>query len=205
MKTKLKICGLTREEDILMVNEIKPDFIGFVFAKSRRQVDLKTALFLKSKLDKNIKSVGVFVNEEIDYIVRAVNSKAIDIIQLHGDENNTYIENLKSLVPTPIIKAIKIKSDIRNGNDSYKASDFLLIDSGSGSGKTFDWSVNIPSYKPLFIAGGIGLENIEEAYKHFKPYAFDLSSSVEVDGFKDFDKMKRIRSKLDKLNGDIYE
>lgn len=205
MKTKLKICGLTREEDISMVNKIKPDFIGFVFAKSKRQIDLKTAVFLKSKLDPDIKSVGVFVNESIDNIIKVVNSKSIDLVQLHGDENNCYISKLKNLISIPIIKAIKISENSEKEKAYYEAADFLLIDSGCGSGKTFDWSIDLPTSKPLFIAGGISYENVEKAFEHFKPYAFDLSSSVEVNGFKNFDKMERISSKLKQLNGEKYE
>jgi phosphoribosylanthranilate isomerase len=204
MKTKLKICGLKREEDILMVNEIKPEYIGFVFAKSKRQIDLEKALFLKSKLDKMIKSVGVFVNEPIENVIKAVKSKAIDIVQLHGDEDSSYILKLKREVNIPIIKAIKVNKDFRN-IEEFNDAEYLLIDSGGGSGKTFDWSLDLKFNKPLFIAGGISLENIEEAYKKFKPYAFDLSSSVEINGDKDFNRMKEISSKLDKLNGENNE
>ncbi|MCY1153222.1 MAG: phosphoribosylanthranilate isomerase [Pleomorphochaeta sp.] len=204
MKTKLKICGLKREEDILMANEIKPEYIGFVFAKSKRQVNLEKALFLKSKLDKMIKSVGVFVNEPIENVVKTVKSKAIDIVQLHGDEDSSYILKLKREVNIPIIKAIKVNKDFRN-IEKFNEVNYLLIDSGGGSGKTFDWSLDLKFNKPLFIAGGISLANIEEAYKRFKPYAFDLSSSVETNGYKDFKKMKEISFKLEQLNGEDNE
>jgi phosphoribosylanthranilate isomerase len=204
MKTKLKICGLKREEDILMVNEIKPEYIGFVFAKSKRQVNLEKALFLKSKLDKMIKSVGVFVNEPIENVVKTVKSKAIDIVQLHGDEDSSYILKLKREVNIPIIKAIKVNKDFRNIVE-FNDAEYLLIDSGGGSGKTFDWSLDLKFNKPLFIAGGISLANIEEAYKRFKPYAFDLSSSVETNGYKDLKKMKEISFKLEQLNGEDNE
>ncbi|MDC7249559.1 MAG: phosphoribosylanthranilate isomerase [Sphaerochaetaceae bacterium] len=204
MKTKLKICGLKREEDILMANEIKPEYIGFVFAKSKRQVNLEKALFLKSKLDKMIKSVGVFVNEPIENVVKTVKSKAIDIVQLHGDEDSSYILKLKREVNIPIIKALKVNKDFRN-IEKFNEVNYLLIDSGGGSGKTFDWSLDLKFNKPLFIAGGISLANIEEAYKRFKPYAFDLSSSVETNGYKDFKKMKEISFKLEQLNGEDNE
>ncbi|MDC7236522.1 MAG: phosphoribosylanthranilate isomerase [Sphaerochaetaceae bacterium] len=204
MKTKLKICGLKREEDILMANEIKPEYIGFVFAKSKRQVNLEKALFLKSKLDKMIKSVGVFVNEPIENVVKTVKSKAIDIVQLHGDEDSSYILKLKREVNIPIIKAIKVNKDFRN-IEKFNEVNYLLIDSGGGSGKTFDWSLDLKFNKPLFIAGGISLANIEEAYKRFKSYAFDLSSSVETNGYKDFKKMKEISFKLEQLNGEDNE
>ncbi len=201
MKTKLKICGLKREEDILMVNKIKPEFIGFVFAKSKRQVNLETALYLKSKLDKQIKSVGVFVNEPIENVIKAVKSKAIDLVQLHGDEDNLYIVKIKREVNIPVIKAINVNKNFQF-YDEFQDADYLLVDNGGGSGKTFDWSVELKFNKPLFIAGGISIENIDKAFKYFRPYALDLSSSVEVNGYKDFNKMNDISYKLDKLNGE---
>lgn len=204
MISKLKICGIRRIEDILMVNEIKPEFIGFVFAKSKRQIDLNTAIELKSELNSEIKCVGVFVNEDIDQIVKIVDSKAIDIIQLHGDESPDYIKQLKEKVSAKIIKVIKINSDL-NDNTSFSQVDYLLYDSGNGSGKPFDWNININRKKPTFIAGGININNIEEAYKIFNPFAFDVSSGVEVGGYKNLDKMREIKTKLDSLNGENNE
>lgn len=204
MISKLKICGIRRIEDILMVNEIKPEFIGFVFAKSKRQIDLNTAIELKSELNSEIKCVGVFVNEDIDQIVKIVDSKAIDIIQLHGDERLDYIKQLKEKVSAKIIKVIKINSDL-NDNTSFSQVDYLLYDSGNGSGKPFDWNININRKKPTFIAGGININNIEEAYKIFNPFAFDVSSGVEVGGYKNLDKMREIKTKLDSLNGENNE
>lgn len=204
MISKLKICGIRRIEDILMVNEIKPEFIGFVFAKSKRQIDLNTAIELKRKLNSAIKCVGVFVNEDINQIVKIVDSKAIDIIQLHGDESNDYIKLLKEKVSAKIIKVIKINSDL-NDNTSFSQVDYLLYDSGNGSGKPFDWNININKKKPTFIAGGININNIEEAYKIFNPFAFDVSSGVEVGGYKNLDKMREIKTKLDSLNGENNE
>jgi len=201
MKTKLKICGIKRLEDVLMVNEIKPQFIGFVFANSKRQITLNKAIELKAKLYPNIKSVGVFVDEPITNVVRAVESKAIDMVQLHGNESNIYISKLKSLVSVEVIKAIKINDSFKNDID-YPSADYYLIDSGGGSGKVFDWNISLNLNKPYFIAGGINIDNIEEAYKRFHPYSFDLSSSVEVEGIKDFNKMMDIISKLELLNGD---
>jgi len=204
MISKLKICGIRRIEDILMVNEIKPEFIGFVFAKSKRQIDLNTAIELKRKLNSDIKCVGVFVNEDINQIVKIVDSKAIDIIQLHGDESNDYIKLLKEKVSAKIIKVIKINSDL-NDNTSFSQVDYLLYDSGNGSGKPFDWNINIYKKKPTFIAGGININNIEEAYNIFNPFAFDVSSGVEVGGYKNLDKMREIKTKLDSLNGENNE
>ncbi len=204
MISKLKICGIRRIEDILMVNEIKPEFIGFVFAKSKRQIDLNTAIELKRELNSEIKCVGVFVNEDIDQIVKIVDSKAIDIIQLHGDESPDYIKQLKEKVSAKIIKVIKINSDL-NDNTSFSQVDYLLYDSGNGSGKPFDWNININRKKPTFIAGGININNIEEAYKIFNPFAFDVSSGVELGGYKNLDRMREIKTKLDSLNGENNE
>jgi phosphoribosylanthranilate isomerase len=204
MKTELKICGLRRKEDIEMVNEINPTYIGFVFAKSRRQVTIETAIELRKNLNSNIKVVGVFVDESEDNVVRAVTCGAVDCIQLHGSESNSYIQNIKKRVDVQIIKAIKMNLNEDSLNE-YPDADFYLLDSGSGSGKTFDWRRTVNSTKPLFVAGGINIDNIEEAYRIFHPYSFDLSSSVEVDGFKNLDKMREIKEKLDSLNGDNHE
>lgn len=204
MNTKLKICGIRRDEDIRMVNEIMPEYIGFVFAKSKRQIDLETAIKLKAKLDPSIKSVGVFVNEAIENVVKIVNSGAIDLIQLHGNESDGYIKELKSLVSINIIKAVIIDDNFKK-DINYPNVDFYLIDSGAGSGKAFDWTCDLQLDKPLFIAGGIGINNIEKAYEYFKPFAFDLSSSVETDGFKDINKMRAVSLKLALLNGDRNE
>jgi len=204
MNTRLKICGIKRVEDVDIINQIKPDFIGFVFAQSKRRIDLKTAINLRKLIDSKIISVGVFVDEDIDNIVSAVNTKAIDIVQLHGNEDVKYIKRLKQKVDVKIIKTVIV--DKNEGiNIDYCNSDFLLIDSGYGSGKTFNWDVSIKTNKPLFVAGGINIDNIEKAYKRFNPYAFDLSTSVEVDGFKDFNKIRDIKLKLDNLNGEINE
>ncbi|MGD8113707.1 MAG: phosphoribosylanthranilate isomerase [Sphaerochaetaceae bacterium] len=200
MTVKLKICGIRTEEEIDMVNEALPDYIGFVFAESRRKVDLHKALLLRRKLDERIKSVGVFVDEKVDYVIEAVKSKAIDIVQLHGTEDDTYIRKLKASVPVQVIKAVRMGENKNVLLDS-PLSDFLLADSFAGSGRTFDWSIALQSEKPLFIAGGIGEENIERAFEIFQPYAFDLSSSVETNGYKDREKIRKITMILRSLNG----
>lgn len=145
---KIKICGLSREEDIAYVNEAKPDLIGFVFAKSRRQVSDKQAKKLKSLLDTHIKSVGVFIDEPREHIVNLVKEGIIDIIQLHGHESQDDIEYYKKTCRVPIIKA-------RHVDDStHYDCDFDLIDNiNPGSGQKFDWSL-IKVNKPTFLAGG---------------------------------------------------
>lgn len=194
---KIKICGLTRKEDIDAVNFALPDYIGFVFAKSRRQVDEHKAMALKSHLNPAIKAVGVFVNEDIEKIIRLCKSQIIDVIQLHGDENKEYINTLKSSVPNQIIKAIRIK-DHQDLKTDYPC-DFLLFDAFhpgqyGGTGKTFDWSIISNVKKPYFLAGGISLENILKVIEQYNPYCIDVSSGVETNGYKDPQKILDIVS-----------
>jgi len=145
---KIKICGLTRRQDIDAVNKALPDYIGFVFAKSRRQLDEKQAKGLKAYLNPAIKAVGVFVNEEIGTIARLCREGVIDLIQLHGDEDEDYIKKLRGLVPNKIIKAVRVKNqdDIKMAMDF--SCDYLLFDAYQegfygGLGRTFDWSLVI--------------------------------------------------------------
>lgn len=179
--TKIKICGIKRLEDIEYVNIAKPDYIGFVFAKSKRQIDIKTAKVLKEKLDKNILAVGVFVNEDIKTILDIVKENIIDLIQLHGNEDDDYILKLKEETTLPIIKAYR--------DSNY--SDYSLFDNKNpGSGEIFDWN-SINTTKNYFLAGGIDSTNIKDALK-LNPFAVDLSSSVETDGVKDLNKIMEI-------------
>ncbi len=186
---KIKICGLRREKDIEAVNAALPDYIGFVFAKSKRQIDEKRARVLKASLNPSIKAVGVFVNEDIRNITRLCTSKVIDIIQLHGDENEDYIKRLKDCVPNKIIKAIRVKGPEDMEIGIRFTCDYLLFDTYhakkyGGTGKSFDWS-NIPNTKkPYFLAGGINFDNIKQAIQH-NPYCIDVSSGVESSGYKD--------------------
>ncbi len=188
---KIKICGLFRKCDIDFVNEAKPDFIGFVFAKSRRQISKETARKFKRKLDKNILSVGVFVNEDIKKIVEICNENIIDFVQLHGDEDDNYITQLKKVCNKKIIKAVKVKTaeDIICRRNTI--ADFLMFDGGQGEGKTFDWSLLKNFIRPYFIAGGINVENLNEALK-LKPYCIDVSSGAETNNVKDKQKILSI-------------
>lgn len=197
--TKVKICGLTRKEDIMAVNEMLPDYIGFVFAKSRRQVNYETAKQLKSYLNSRIKVVGVFVNEEIDNIKRLYQDNIIDIAQLHGDETEEYIKDLKERVSCPIIKAARVREreDITKVNQL--PCDYILLDGYhedqyGGSGICFDWSLISSRNKPFFLAGGIYSGNIQKAIEETRPYCIDVSSGVETDGLKNLEKIKEIIS-----------
>jgi len=188
---KIKICGLFRNQDIEYANIARPDYIGFVFAESRRKITPEKALELRKKLSPDIKAVGVFVNQDKNFIARLAENKIIDMIQLHGDEDNSYISGLKMLAgDTAIIKAVSVRdsSDIVE-TEKYN-SDFILLDNGKGgTGEKFDWNlINENIREKIFLAGGINPENISEAVK-LNPYCIDVSSGAETDGFKDRDKI----------------
>jgi phosphoribosylanthranilate isomerase len=186
---KIKICGLFREEDIAYVNEVKPDYVGFVFAKSKRQVTYQQAKHLKSLLSKDIKAVGVFVDENIGFIEKLVNDHIINMVQLHGQEDESYINNLKK-INTTIIKAIQVKEK-KDLDISYDVDYYLLDNKIAGSGETFDWNLIKQMNKPIFLAGGICLDNIDEALL-IDVYALDVSSGAETNGVKDYTKIKEI-------------
>jgi phosphoribosylanthranilate isomerase len=191
---KIKICGLKRMEDIEIVNKYKPDYIGFVFADSKRKVSHDLARKMKQNLDPSIKSVGVFVDADIDEILNLYNDRIIDFAQLHGRESEDYIKKLrqKSNCHLKIINSIEMsdKTDLLKYDNSM--ADYLLLDSGKGSGKTFDWQlIRNDLKKEFFLAGGLNTDNISLAIKDFNPFAVDLSSSLETDGYKDEIKIKK--------------
>ncbi|MBE6511999.1 MAG: phosphoribosylanthranilate isomerase [Methanobrevibacter olleyae] len=203
---KLKICGMRRSEDIEMANRYTLDYIGFVFADSPRKVSYEQAKELSELLSDEIVPVGVFVNEHMKLIVDLFKDGIIEMAQLHGDEDEKYIRNLKdkSIEETgkqiPVINAIEIKDGADYNDELLKwrdsASDYFILDSGKGSGKTFDWSLidkESEFFKnSIFLAGGLNSENLALAIGEFNPFAVDLSSSVETDGFKDEEKIKDI-------------
>lgn len=190
---KIKFCGIRRFEDIDYVNELRPDYIGFVFwAKSRRYVTPETAKMLKQRLNPDIKAVGVFVDENLDTITSLLKEGIIDIAQLHGSESEEDIAELRVKTDAPIIKAFKIKSAADIENACKSSADFVLLDSGYGTGKAFDWNLFQSLNRPFFLAGGISADNIGEAINRFSPYAVDLSSAIEINGMKDKTKMREI-------------
>lgn len=181
----VKICGLTNPNEIKAVNLAVPEYIGFVFAQSRRQVSRKEAISLKAGLSGEIKSVGVFVDAALDFV--ALHSGIVDIFQLHGNESEGYISELKSMTGRPVIKAFTL-STLR-----YSVADYILIDGeNAGSGKIFDWArLDMSSIKkPLFLAGGLDPGNVNQAIAAVRPYAVDTSSGVETNGLKDPEKIK---------------
>lgn len=190
--SKIKICGLFRPCDIDFVNEAKPDFIGFVFAESHRKVTMEQAKNMRSRLLRGIVPVGVFVNAKPAQIAELFQTGIIEIAQLHGQEDESYISELQKLCPVPVIKAISVETirDITKWNET--SADYLLLDNGSGgTGKTFNWNLIPEMDKRFFLAGGIGENNIEDA-KALSPFCIDVSSGVETDKVKDREKILEI-------------
>ena len=192
---KIKICGIKRLKDIEIVNKYMPDYIGFVFASSKRQINHNQARDLKKKLNPKINCVGVFVDAAQSEILKLYDAKIIDTAQLHGNESEEYISDLKQKTDNKlkIIKAIEISENTDLSKYNESKADFLLLDSGKGSGKTFDWDLIRKDFKKdFFVAGGLNASNIADAIAKFNPYAVDLSSGVEVNGFKDENKIHEI-------------
>ena len=200
---KGKLCGLRRMEDIRYVNEFKPDYVGFVFAQSRRQVTPVQAAALRKALDASIQAVGVFVNEAPETVARIARDVSLNAVQLHGDEEAAYIARLRALLPTgtSLWKAVRVQteSDLQRAQ-SYGA-DLVLFDAFSkdaygGTGKTADWSLfgRVSPSRPFFLAGGLHAGNLQEAVRRVHPDGVDLSGGIETDGVKDREKIKQILS-----------
>jgi len=183
---KVKLCGLFRDIDIDYANAAMPDYIGFVFAGSKRQVTPGQAKAMKARLNPAIKAVGVFVDASVDEIIALCEAGTIDLVQLHGHEDQAYIDALKAGMDVPVIKAM-------HGEDvqSYTCEYYLLDGAVAGSGHAFDWRKIKTPDKPFFLAGGIGPDNVQEAMKT-GAYAIDLSSGIETGGVKDPKKMIEI-------------
>lgn len=195
--TIIKICGLTRKEDIAAVNRCRPDYIGFVFADSRRQVTVKQAHLLKNNLDATISAVGVFVNAPLQSIVEICAKEIIDVIQLHGEENQTFIKELQCRTSCPVVKTVRVQNTQQILETQKLPCDCLLLDAFDphqygGSGRSFDHSMIPLLNKPFFLAGGLDSSNVEEIIKNYSPYAVDISSGVETNGLKDEDKIRHI-------------
>jgi phosphoribosylanthranilate isomerase len=195
---KIKICGLFRDEDIDYVNEAGPDFIGFVFAKSKRQVSAETAAKLRDSLREGIVPVGVFVNAPVEEVAALYRDGVIAIAQLHGEESPEYIGELKGRCGAPVIKAVRVESREDIVRAASCGADYLLLDHGSGgTGRRFDWSLlGDEKYLgalsiPCFLAGGIDVHNIEEALS-YRPFAVDVSSGAETGSVKDREKILRL-------------
>lgn len=202
--TKIKICGLRRPQDIEAVNAARPDFAGFVVEVpgSRRSVDKRELRELAGRLEEGILSVGVFVNAPPELVAELLEEGTLDLAQLHGQEDEIYMAELRRLTEKPLIQAFSIQT----GQDAEQAlesrADYLLLDQGrGGTGQTFDWSLLPEINRPFFLAGGLGEENLERAIRQVRPWAVDLSGSLETDGQKDPEKILRAVDLVRRLNG----
>ena len=207
---KVKMCGISKVETIPAVVEAKPDYMGLVFAPSKRQVTVDQAKTLVEELhrgyaqkygsdtehDKNdtIKTVGVFVNETVDNLVTIANEANLDAVQLHGDEDEAFIQSLKERTNVEVWKAIQIRSaaDVEKWIDS--SADMLLFDAyhkdeRGGTGEVFDWSSLDAFERPFMLAGGIDSTNVARAIRTVRPYGIDISSGIETNGVKDDEKI----------------
>ena len=188
--TKIKMCGLSRLCDIDAANELKPEYVGFVFAKkSRRYLAPEQAAKLKKMLARDIRAVGVFVDEKPEIVAGLLDNGTIDIAQLHGAESEQYIKKLRQLTDKPLIRAFRIQSaaDIDDADNS--SADYVLLDSGAGTGSVFDWGLIRNIRRSYFLAGGLAPDNVGNAVNNLHPFAVDVSSGIETDGVKDKLKM----------------
>lgn len=190
--TKVKICGLRRAQDITAINRLHPEYIGFVFAPGKRQVTQEQAASLRGMLTPGIFAVGVFVNPAEEDVILLCREKIIDIIQLHGDEDDKMIARLKEQTGVPVIKSVSVGKHLP---PLPAMADFLLFDTAGpargGTGKSFDWNLLASiQNQPYFLAGGLNADNVGFALEQLTPYAVDVSSGVETDGLKDAGKIE---------------
>lgn len=184
--TKVKICGLSTVEAVEATVLAGADYIGFVFAESKRQVSLEQAHELAKLVTGKTKIVGVFVSPSLEDLEQAIGQVPLDMVQIHG----TFDEALIPKISVPVIRAIQL-SDQEAKVTSL--ADFLLFDAPvAGSGRTFDWDLlkDQTIQQDFFIAGGLTVDNVRQARETFQPYALDVSSGVETDGRKDIEKIK---------------
>lgn len=177
-------------EDIEAANLCVPEYVGFVFAKkSRRYVSPETAAFLRKGLLGQIQAVGVFVDEPPEQVAGLLKDNIIDMAQLHGNEDEAYIRRLRELTGKPIIKAFRMEgeADLKELEDC--SADYVLLDSGAGSGECFDWGRIKNVKRPYFLAGGLEPGNVAEAIQTLCPFGVDVSSGIETKGSKDREKM----------------
>ena len=188
--TKIKLCGLSRIEDIEAANNLKPDFIGIVFAaKSKRRVSHLKAAELKSKLNPETKAVGVFLDDDLDTVGALMNLGIVDLVQLHGSEDEEYISKLRAITDKPIIKAFIINNEDDVKRAEASSADYILLDGGKGEGRSFNWKLLESIKRPYFLAGGLNADNAEAAVADLHPFAVDVSTGIESGGVKDKEKM----------------
>lgn len=177
--TQIKICGLMRPQDAEAVNQFQPDFAGFVFAKSRRQLSLDTALQFRAIIDPHIPTVGVFVNAPLDEMIAAVQAGAIQYVQLHGNETEATVQALQE-AGAKVFQVYQPDAAI-----TPTSAEYTMLDSGAGSGIPLDWNRVPDASHPLILAGGLTSANVAKAIGIVHPDVVDVSSGVETDGQKD--------------------
>ena len=191
-KTTIKLCGLSRPEDVAAANLVGPDLVGFVvdFPRSHRSVASAHLRSLAKDVRPDVARVGVFVDQPAKTIARLWEQGAIDCAQLHGSEGEDYLETLRALVDVPIVQAFRMNTpaDVRLAQRS--SADLVLLDGGQGAGRTFDWSLVRDVRRPFLLAGGLGPANVVEAIRQVRPWGVDMSTGIETDGRKDIQKMK---------------
>lgn len=188
--TKIKLCGMRNAADIAVVNQLKPDYIGFILAPQFwRYVPSETVAKLKAALDPAIQVVGVFVNQDVHEVARLLAEGTIDVAQLHGQEDEAYIAALRQMTDKPIFKAFKINTPEAVAAANASSADCVLLDSGTGTGTVFDWSLLEQIRRPYFLAGGLHPGNVEDAVRTLQPYGVDVSSGIETNKRKDPEKM----------------
>ena len=211
--TKIKICGLKRMEDIEIVNRYMPDYIGFIFAESKREITMEQGKAFVENLDKKIKKVGVFVDESIEKILEIADYCKLDVIQLHGDESVEYCREIKKYYEVWKSFSVRSNLDEERGKlieklNRYKGVvDIFLVDTYSkktrgGTGEKFNWDKveGLSSMYRLILAGGITIKNLEESIKKVNPEIIDISSGVEILGIKDEIKIRNLLLELNKIN-----
>lgn len=208
--TRVKICGISTEEEIDAVNRCRPHYIGFVFAESKRRVTAEKAYALRQRLATGIRPVGVFVDEPVESILHIAKEGIIDLIQLHGDEGKETVEWVKQKTSCPIIKAVRVQSPQQILDAEKLPCDMLLLDTfeqgkPGGSGRCFDHSLIPKLHKPFFIAGGLNAENVGQCVWRYRPFGVDISSGAETGGFKDEEKIAAIIRAVSNSKGGVVE
>lgn len=191
--TRIKICGLYRPQDVEYVNAVMPDWCGFIidFPKSHRNLAPDRVRTLRAGLAPGITPVGVFVDSPVEDVAALLHDGTISVAQFHGHENGAYIARLRTLAPgCTVWKAFKVRTPADLAAANAAAADMVLLDNGYGTGAAFDWSLARGVTRPYILAGGLTPENIPDAIARLRPYGLDISSGVETDKMKDFDKIK---------------
>ena len=189
--TGIKICGLFRDCDIDYVNEALPDYIGFIlhFPKSHRNLEPEQAGLLRQRLEPAIRAVGVFVDQPAGFVLDAARLAGLDVIQLHGHEDNAYIRTVQEESGLPVWKAFRIGRAPDLDAAAQSVADCVLLDNGYGTGEMFDWSAAADFHRPFILAGGLTPALIPEAVRLMRPVIVDISSGVETGRVKDREKI----------------